>query len=149
MPKKRTTVKVEAPSVDIPLKDVIIPMFGPVLQDILNHSHTHYVFEGGRGSTKSSLISIAIPLIMLSNPNYRIKKEDSERRLAVIRATYENARRQGDENVYLISGENFYAESDPFACTVDNVHPNDCGCYHMAKEIRKTLEPIFNAVCTK
>ena len=90
-----------------------------------------------------------LPIIMLSNPNYRIKKADSERRLAVIRATYENARRQGDENVYLISGENFYAESDPFACTVDNVHPNDCGCYHMAKEIRKTLEPIFNAVCTK
>ncbi len=90
-----------------------------------------------------------LPIIILSNPNYRIKKEDSEKRLAVIRATYENARRQGDENVYLVNGENFYAESDPFACTVDNIHPNDCGFYHMAKEIRKTLEPIFNAVCTK
>lgn len=70
MPKKRrTTVKVETPSVDIPLKDTIIPMFGPVLDDILHHDHTHYVCEGGRGSTKSSLISIAIPLIMLDNPN--------------------------------------------------------------------------------
>lgn len=69
MPKRKTTVKVETPSVDIPLKDVIIPMFGPVLDDILRHNHTHYVFEGGRGSTKSSLVSEAIPLIMLSNPN--------------------------------------------------------------------------------
>ena len=90
-----------------------------------------------------------LPIIMMSNPNYRIKKEDSERRLAVIRKTYENAIANGDRNVYFISGENFYAESDPFACTVDNVHPNDCGFYHMAKEIRKTLEPIFDAVCAQ
>lgn len=90
-----------------------------------------------------------LPIIMLSNPNYRIKRENSEKRLAVIRATYENAIQNGDRNVYLISGENFYAESDPYACTVDNVHPNDCGFYHMAKEIRKTLEPVFNAVCQK
>ena len=70
MPKKRrTTVNVETPSVDVSVKDVIIPMFGPVLYDILQHNHTHYVFEGGRGSTKSSLISEAIPLIMLDNPN--------------------------------------------------------------------------------
>lgn len=69
MPKRRTTVKVETPAVNIPIKDVIIPMFGPVLDDIMRHDHTHYVNEGGRGSTKSSLISIAIPLIMLDNPN--------------------------------------------------------------------------------
>ena len=69
MPKRKATVTVEAPSVDIPMKDVIIPMFTEPLQDILQHKHTHYVFEGGRGSTKSSLISEAIPLIMLDNPN--------------------------------------------------------------------------------
>ena len=86
-----------------------------------------------------------LPIIMLSNPNYRIKKEDGEARLSVIRKTYENALKNGDENVYLVSGENFYAESDPYACTVDLIHPNDCGFYHMAKEIRKTLEPVFRA----
>lgn len=90
-----------------------------------------------------------LPIIMLSNPNYRIKKEESEERLTVIRRTYENAIANGDQNVYLISGENFYAESDPFACTVDNIHPNDCGFYHMTKEIRKTLEPIFDKVCNQ
>ena len=69
MAKKRTTVTVETPTVDISMKDVIIPVFAEPLQDILQHKHTHYVFEGGRGSTKSSLISEAIPLIMLDNPN--------------------------------------------------------------------------------
>jgi hypothetical protein len=90
-----------------------------------------------------------LPIIMLSNPNYRIKREDSEKRLAVIRATYENAVANGDRNVYLVSGENFYAENDPFACTVDGVHPNDCGFYHMTKEVRKVLEPVFRSVCKK
>ena len=89
----------------------------------------------------------ALPIIMLSNPNYRIKREESEKRLAVIRLTYENAVANGDRNVYLVSGENFYTESDPYACTVDGVHPNDCGFYHMTKEVRKTLEPIFRSVC--
>lgn len=66
---KKATVKVETPQIDINMKDVIIPMYKDVLKDILNHDHTHYTFPGGRGSTKSSFISEAIPLIMLSNPN--------------------------------------------------------------------------------
>lgn len=43
-------------------------MFKDVLLDILDHRHTHYVFKGGRGSTKSSCISVAIPLLLLQNP---------------------------------------------------------------------------------
>nr|DAG18790.1 MAG TPA: terminase large subunit [Caudoviricetes sp.] len=49
-------------------EDHIIPKFDDVLDDILDHNHVHYVFKGGRGSTKSSFISEAIPLIMLENP---------------------------------------------------------------------------------
>ena len=90
-----------------------------------------------------------LPIIMMSNPNYKIKREESEARLAVIRKTYENAIANGDKNVYLISGENFYTDYDPYACTVDLIHPNDCGFYHMTKEIRKTFEPIFDAVCAQ
>lgn len=51
------------------MEDVIIPMYKPVMKDILAHNHTHYVFPGGRGSTKSSLISEAIPLLLVNNPN--------------------------------------------------------------------------------
>lgn len=58
------------PQIKIPIKDCIIPMYDDVLEDILQHGHTHYVFPGGRGSTKSSLVGgIAIPLLIMSNPH--------------------------------------------------------------------------------
>ena len=55
--------------IEIPIKDVIIPMYDDVLTDILEHNHSHYVFPGGRGSTKSSFVGgIAIPLLIMQNP---------------------------------------------------------------------------------
>lgn len=54
---------------NIKLEDCIIPMYDDVLQDILEHNHTHYVFPGGRGSTKSSFVGgITIPLLIMQNP---------------------------------------------------------------------------------
>ena len=53
----------------IPIKDCIIPMYDDVLEDVLLHRHTHYVFPGGRGSTKSSFVGgITIPLLIMQNP---------------------------------------------------------------------------------
>ena len=44
-------------------------MYKDVLQDVLEHNHTHYVFPGGRGSCKSSFVGgIAIPLLIINNP---------------------------------------------------------------------------------
>lgn len=57
---------------NLSVKDNIIPMFDDVLEDIMNHKHTHYVFKGGRGSTKSSFISLAIPLLIINNPNIHV-----------------------------------------------------------------------------
>lgn len=54
-------------TINIPLKDCIIPMYDSVLKDIFNHNHVHYVFAGGRGSTKSSFVGIAIPLLIVNN----------------------------------------------------------------------------------
>lgn len=57
-------------NITIKLKDNIIPMYDDVLEDILNHRHTHYPFPGGRGSTKSSFVGgIVIPLLIMSYPN--------------------------------------------------------------------------------
>ena len=53
---------------NLSIQDNIIPMFDDVLVDIMEHGHTHYVFKGGRGSTKSSLVSLAIPLLLINNP---------------------------------------------------------------------------------
>ena len=53
---------------EINIKDCIIPMYDDVLEDVLRHRHTHYVFPGGRGSTKSSFVGgIAIPLVIMTN----------------------------------------------------------------------------------
>ena len=53
----------------ISLKDCIIPMYDDVLMDILKHRHTHYVFPGGRGSTKSSFVGgICVPMLIMQNP---------------------------------------------------------------------------------
>ena len=56
--------------IKIPLKDNVIPKYLPVLRDVLEHKHTHYVLSGGRGSTKSSFVGgISIPLLIINNPD--------------------------------------------------------------------------------
>ena len=45
--------------------NVIAPHFYDLLDDVLDNKHTHYWLKGGRGSTKSSFIGIAIPLLMM------------------------------------------------------------------------------------
>lgn len=48
-------------------------MYDDVLNDILHHGHTHYVFAGGRGSTKSTFVGgICIPLLIMQNPNIHV-----------------------------------------------------------------------------
>lgn len=56
------------PKIKIPIKDCIIPMYDDVLDDILNHRHRTYVFAGGRGSTKSSFVALAIVLLITIFP---------------------------------------------------------------------------------
>lgn len=56
-------------TINISIKDCIIPMYDDVLEDIMKHNHVHYIFPGGRGSTKSSFVGgIVIPLLIISNP---------------------------------------------------------------------------------
>ena len=49
----------------VKLSGIIAPTFAGVHQDIKKHGHTHYWLKGGRGSTKSSFISVEIPLGMM------------------------------------------------------------------------------------
>lgn len=52
----------------IRLSNIIAPHFWGLHQDIKQHGHTYYWLEGGRGSTKSSYISIEIPPLIIKNP---------------------------------------------------------------------------------
>ena len=42
--------------------------FDDVFYDIIEHRHTHYWLKGGRGSLKSSFISVVIPALLMLNP---------------------------------------------------------------------------------
>ena len=50
------------------IADLIAPSFDDVFFDMQEHKHTHYWLNGGRGSTKSSFISIGAPLLLVQNP---------------------------------------------------------------------------------
>ncbi len=51
------------------MSELIAPAFYPVHQDIKNDMHTHYRLSGGRGSAKSSFVSIEIILGLLKDKN--------------------------------------------------------------------------------
>lgn len=54
---------------DIRISEKIGPAFYEVARDVFKHGHTHYDESGGRGSLKSSFVSIMVPLLLISNPN--------------------------------------------------------------------------------
>ena len=51
------------------IAELIAPAFDGVFYDVQEHEHTHYWLKGGRGSAKSSFISIVAPLLLLQNPD--------------------------------------------------------------------------------
>ena len=53
----------------IELINLIQPAFYKIHRQIHNHEFTHFWFAGGRGSTKSSKVSIDIPLLLIKNPS--------------------------------------------------------------------------------
>ena len=46
-----------------------IPRFDELVFDIINHNHTQYWTDGGRGSTKSSFDSLVIIVLLINNPS--------------------------------------------------------------------------------
>lgn len=53
---------------EIKLSSIIAPPFYPLAHDVFQHGHTHYDISGGRGSVKSSTVSILVPLLIKLNP---------------------------------------------------------------------------------
>lgn len=53
----------------VKLSDVMARHFAGVHQDCKKHKHTHYWLKGGRGSTKSSFISLELLLLLIKNPS--------------------------------------------------------------------------------
>ncbi len=75
-----------------------------------------------------------LPILMLSMPKFHLAA-DEEKRLEIIRETYETAVNQGDKNVYFISGRDLIGEDFAEIWSVDDCHPNDSGFASMAMAI--------------
>ena len=65
-----------------------------------------------------------------------------KQRFEVIKATYNYAKANGDNNVYIINGADTYAGEDRDSCLVDEIHPNDFGFYRYAKAVYNKLKEI-------
>lgn len=86
-----------------------------------------------------------LPIIMISKPNTNSPCTDA--RFEVIKESYDIAKRENDQNVYLIDGREFFAEIPHGGGTVDGCHPTDLGFYFMAEKIGDVIESIFNKTC--
>ena len=80
------------------------------------------------------------PVLMISVADGCFGQEEILKRKEIIRKTYDNARAQGDENVYFLDGQCFYEEIGLRNATVDTCHPNDLGFYAFYKHISEFMK---------
>ncbi len=81
------------------------------------------------------------PILFLSRPDiYRY--DDGEEREKIVRSTYLKAKRQGDKNVYFLSGKSYYGKKPCWNFAVDGCHPTDYGFAVMAEQIYKKMVTI-------
>ncbi len=50
------------------LSDALGPAFHELARDVFRHGHTHYDLAGGRGSLKSSAVSLMVPVLLVRHP---------------------------------------------------------------------------------
>lgn len=81
------------------------------------------------------------PILFLTKPDITGDKAGEER-LKIVKNTYKKAIRNGDKNVYFLSGKSFYGKSARWNFAVDGCHPTDFGFYQMAKKIYKKMIEI-------
>ena len=88
-----------------------------------------------------------VPIIMVSRPDLESDPHGAGRRSVIMR-TCEEARRQGDRNVYFVDGERLFQRDDAAGtdCTVDGSHPNDLGFFRMAEKIGAAVERCLKSL---
>lgn len=55
---------------EVRLSTLLGPAWYDLAHDVFEHGHTHYDLSGGRGSLKSSTVSLLVPLLIMQNPTY-------------------------------------------------------------------------------
>ena len=82
-----------------------------------------------------------VPIVMITRPRSKAD-ENRDNRKEIIKKTYENAIKNGDENVYFLSGSDFF-DGLMHEYTVDDCHPTDLGFWFMAQGILPTIKQIL------
>lgn len=85
----------------------------------------------------------ALPVLMMSRPDTDSDKDDARARKEVIYATFANAKKHGDKNVWFLDGETFFGTFGRAECTVDGTHPNALGFMRMAEKVYAALCDIL------
>lgn len=86
-----------------------------------------------------------LPIVMMTRPCANYGPDEIARR-EVVKTTYENAVKNGDENVYFIDGELFFKnDPDKELCFIDTIHPNDLGFYRMTQVVEPIIKKILEA----
>ena len=81
------------------------------------------------------------PILFLTRPDITGDVEGEER-LKIVFDTYKKAKKDGDENVYFLSGKSFYGKKNRWDFAVDGCHPTDFGFVKMADKIYKKMISI-------
>ena len=110
---------------------------------VLDYDHNAPTVEDLKDTHKKmySIIRNAnpnLPIVILSRPKFTLTDEE-KLRFEIIKKTYEDAKSNGDKNVYLIDGTILMALARDEG-TVDNCHPNDWGFASIAKAVGDLLE---------
>ena len=82
-----------------------------------------------------------LPIVIMPRPRYYHRGED-DKRFAVVKNTYLNAKAKGDEHVYFISNTELMSLVEDNG-SVDNTHPTDSGFLSMANALGKVFEKIL------
>ena len=85
-----------------------------------------------------------IPIVMMARPVF-FNSPELESRNNIIKATYDYARKNGDENVYFIPSASLMELCEDNG-TVDGCHPTDLGFKSMANAVIKVLDNVFEVV---
>ena len=87
-----------------------------------------------------------LPYLFMTKPDFYISRyHENLLRRDVIYEIYQQARREGDQNVYFIDGSSLFRCDDGDMATVDRTHPNDYGFYRMAKAVESELRWIWRS----
>ncbi len=89
------------------------------------------------------------PILLISRPSPEDPASEGPLRREIIRATYRQAKREGDGNIWFLDGRTLFGKADRENCTMDGCHPNDLGFYRMAKAIYPILEKIQEKTAAK